>query len=289
MVVDRSSPLIKALFDWIEREPSIRSAVLFGSHARSAFHAASADRWSDIDLHLIVDNPLKIQNIKWLAVLPGMSLILKVSRAATGGVIKLSLLFANGEADLVLVPTRKMQFSRLITSTGLQHKFPLIESSLNSFATVMSGGYKFIKGERQWAPFYARVVARMPGFRISDEQACRMAEDFLYEVFWIKKKLKRGEFIAAQRALHRSLIETNIILIHELRLRKGLTTFQQARRVEMLLSQPELQTISVSSKLNAEDLGQSLYVTLNGLNWLMSELVPQWSIAQNVSAILRTD
>lgn len=286
MVDEQVPKLLCILARWLESEASIRSAVLFGSHARPRLHPAAADPWSDIDLHLITDDPQGILAMDWPARLPELEIELTVARAATGGVSKLSLLTTIGEADLVLVPTRRMRLANLITQLGLQRMFPHLDGALNSFATVMSGGYRFLKGESSWGKFYANTVARQPGFRISDRQARRMAEDYLYDLLWIIKKLKRGELVAAQRTFHRSLLETNIALLHELRLRQGRTTFQQARRVEKLLSPEELQTVAVNASLDGESLRRALKINLEGLKSLMGQLTPTWKIPERVSHLL---
>lgn len=286
-MVNGSDPqLLTALIAWISHEDSVRSAVLFGSQARDRLHAAAADSLSDIDLHLITDDPIKIMSSDWTTVLPNMALILKVSRAATGGVNKLSLLFSEGEADLVLVPTSRMRLAKTLTKIGLQHKFPRIESALNSFATVMSGGYRFIKGEKDWGSFYARVVKVQPGFRLSDTEVIRIAEDYVYDLLWVIKKLKRGELVAAQRTIHRALLETNIVLLHELRVRQGRVTFQQARRAELLLPPSELEAVTVNSGLDRATLLVAARRNFEGLRLLMGQLIPSWNPPETVSLII---
>jgi hypothetical protein len=286
MVSHHPPTLLASLSHWINQENAIRSAVLFGSHARPQTHTAAADALSDIDLHLVVDSPKKILTLDWRSTLPGLTLDFKVARSASGGVAKLSLSFTNGEADLVLVPTYRMRTAHFLTTLRIQRKFGQIDSALNALATVISGGYRFLKGEDRWGHFYRTIVENQPGFRVSDSQAHRMAEDYIYDMLWVMKKLKRGELIAAQRILHRSLLETNVILLHELRIRQGKITFQQARRVELLLSPIEINAIRVSSPLETTSLRQAVRQSFDGLQLIMRGLVPEWKITDRVAHLI---
>jgi predicted nucleotidyltransferase len=286
MVSHHPSTLLASLTHWINQEKAIRSAVLFGSHVRPQTHTAAADALSDIDLHLVVDSPKKILTLDWGSTFPELTLNLKFDRSATGGVAKLSLSFSNGEADLVLVPTYRMRTAHFFMRLRIQKRFSKLDSALNALATVMSGGYQFLKGEDKWGQFFRTIVENQPGFRVSDSQAHRMAEDYIYDMLWVMKKLKRGELIAAQRILHRSLLETNVTLLHELRIRQGKLTFQQARRVELLLSPIELNAIRVNSPLESTSLRQAVRQSFDGLQLIMRGLVPDWKITDRVALLI---
>lgn len=278
MVSSDSGALLLALSRWMENCAAVHSAVLFGSHARSPCAVASADEWSDIDFHLIVDDNVDIAAIDWDRELPGFGFIVAVPRTATGGVRKVTLVFILGEADLIIVPRRKMQLAQWGMRMRLHNRWPMLADALNAMATIMSGGYRFVKGEQAWAGFYRTVVTQMPGVRISDLEAIRLAHVFLCDLLWTKQKLRRGELIAAQRMLHRSLVETNVVLLHELRLRLGLPTFQQARRLEQLAGVHELEYVRFSAALDAVELARGADKCLSGLTSLMHQLVPAWRI-----------
>jgi hypothetical protein len=63
---------------------------------------------------------------------------------------------------------------------------------------------------------------------------CLLAEAFVCDYVFTRRKVQRGELCAAQRWLHHQLAETNFRLLHELRLRCGKTSFPDARRLEQL-------------------------------------------------------
>jgi hypothetical protein len=161
-----------------------------------------------------------------------------------------------------------------------------VKDSLNNLSTIMRGGYRLLKGERSWGPFYARVVSELPGFRLGDEEVRAMADSFLCDLHWVLQKLQRGELVAAQRILHRSLLETNIVLQHEARCRARAATFQQARRVEKLLSSEKLRTVQVSARLEYGELVRAAWTALAGLEIIMRELAPEWRITPEVVTLL---
>lgn len=261
---------------WIERENSIKSAVLFGSHARCAGHVASADELSDIDLHLVVKPRRALEAVDWAAVFKGFNLLMVTNRTAIGGARKLTLTAREGQIDLVVIWLPLMQIARLGVAIGWHKRNGLLANALNNMATIMSGGYLFIKGEQEWGSFYARVVNEMPGVRISDVEAAVMANHFICDFLHFQKRVRRGEHIAAQRMLHLTLAEKNISLLHELRLRRGQLTFQQARRLELLSNTAELDVVRVNACLSEKDLFDAGAKLVAGLLALMEALVPDW-------------
>lgn len=278
MVVSPKGDLLVALTAWLQAERSVRAAVLFGSHARPPGSFAAADNWSDIDLHLVTNARERIIRTDWAKEIPGGHFCLQVLRPATGGVSKLTVLFDEGEADLVLVPPTFLRLAGLAMKLRFYHKVPMIREGLNSFSTIMRGGYKFLKGEKEWGWIYREVVSSMPGYRIVDAEIRKLADVFLCDLLWVLKKIERGEYVAAQRILHRVLHESNVLLLHELRTRQNLPTFQQARRAEQLLSLDELRIVQCSARLEHDDLHKAAWRAFDGLKKLMLQLVPAWQV-----------
>jgi hypothetical protein len=169
---------------------------------------------------------------------------------------------------------------------GLHRRVGFVADALNTFATIMSGGYRFLKGERTWGAVYARVVAEMPGVRICDDDTRRLADSFLCDLLWVFQKLERGELVAAQRILHRALHETNVVLLHELRIRRVEITYQQARRVEQLAAPTQLATVQVSARLNKLEIAAAAWQARQGLDTLMRELTPDWRATARMQALL---
>lgn len=287
MVGAKERSLLAAVTAWIGVEKAVEAAVLFGSQARSASDPAGADGWSDVDLHVVTSDGPAIERIDWARALPDFHFCLRVVRPATGGVRKLTVLFQEGELDLVLVPAAELkQVRRALRATRRENLPPPLLAALNSMATIMQGGYRFLKGAAHWEKFYAAVVRELPGFRIADAEARHLADVFLCEFLWVLQKLRRGELVAAQRILHRSLVETNIVLLHEARVRGTKWTYQQARRVERLVSAAELRCVQASARLERRELGKAAWHAFAGLKRLMAELVPGWGVPAGMRALL---
>ncbi len=253
MVNDDAQDLLPPFMAWSSGESAIVAVVLFGSRVRATF--GGADAWSDVDLQVVTTCPEVFATDRWTRSLTHRRLWAYAVRPASGGVTKVTAVFQPGhEIDVVVVPAGKMRAVRVAVALGLHRKLPVLAQGLNELATIMRGGHRVLKGGVGWEDFYARVVAEVRGTRLSDVEVLALAEEFFCDWHWIRKKIGRGEFVAAQRVLHRSLAETNFRLLHELRLRAGEKSFREARRVEQILSQEQLAGISVEARLESASL-----------------------------------
>jgi hypothetical protein len=275
-----SAGFLPAVVRWLESERAIKSAVLFGSSAGAGESVLGADIWSDIDLHVITSDPRRLSEVDWARVFPSARFCRQIVRPATGGVNKVTAIFANGQIELVLVPAAHFRLARLAMSLGLHRRIHRIRTALNEVHTCMQSGYRFLKGERNWGAFYSRIIAEMPGVRLTDDELRDIADVFLCELLWVLQKLERGEVSAAQFSLHRSLAETNFRLVRELRLRRGqpLRSFGLARHIETSLSENEKSWVQVNARLDREDLCRAAWNALEGFKGLMSEIVPDWQV-----------
>jgi hypothetical protein len=278
--------LLPAIAAWANLESTVESAVLFGSRARDPQSSAAADATSDVDLHIVASESKRIEMTDWSKALPGRNLCLRVVRPASGGVRKLTLILAPGEIDMVIVPSARLRLARIAMLVGLHRRVRFLNYALNELSTIMRTGYRFLKGERTWGCFYARVVAEMPGARVDDLEAQNLADVFLCDLLWVLQRLDRGELIATQRVLHRSLAETNFRLLHELRLRRGLASFREARRAERLLSGAELTLVQIDARIEAAELHQAAWQAFDGVVAIMREIVPGWKIPAEMYRLL---
>ncbi len=286
MVNSAHADLLASLERWLQSDSAVQAAVLFGSRVREQKNPAAADRWSDIDLHVITSAADRLEKMDWAQALPDQRLFLQAVRPASGGVRKVTLLLGNGEADLVVVPSVKLRLAALAMTLGLHRRVGFIGAALNNLSTIMGGGYRFLKGEKTWGRFYARVVSEMPGFRLNDDEVRRLADVALCDLLWVLQKLERGEWVAAQRILHRCALETNVVLLHELRMRRGEATFQQARRVEKLMPTEQLASLQISARLDPKELNVATWKILSGLKAVMAQMVPEWAVPSGVEALL---
>lgn len=288
---DSSPVFLSAIQSWLESTNAIQSAVLFGSSARlEKDSATAADGWSDFDLHLVTSSAKQLEHVRWVEALPSQKFRFQVVRPTTGGVRKATVLFETGQMDLVLVPAWQLKMARWALRIGIHQRVHLIQVGLNEVSTCVRSGYRFLKGKNEWGSFYARVATEMPGVRIADQEARNRADVFLCDLLWVLQKLQRGELSAAQHLLHRSLAETNFVLIRELRLRRGepLPSFGLGRRVEKLLPPRELAWVQVNARLEKNELRDATWRTMDGLISLMHELVPSWHIPVAMEDLFRS-
>ena len=150
---------------------------------------------------------------------------------------------------------------------------------MGEFALVMSFGHKVVKGGGSWERFYARAIKEVPLAHLTDENAISLADGAYVDAVSILSKLGRGEFVAAQRWLHRSVIETNFRLVNELRVRRKQATYPDGRRVEQLLSPAELADVRFEVKLTFAALREATVTGVTATRRLVTELtgyVPTW-------------
>jgi len=280
--------LLSSVTTWLESESSIKAAVLFGSSAREMNESAQLDQSSDIDLHVVTTDAQSLLDVEWERVLPNEKFYLQAVRSATGGVRKITVLFASGQVDLVLIPATQLKIARMAMRIGLHRRPGKLQTALNEIHASIRMGYKFIKGEAGWGNFYSRVMAEMTGVRLTNSDAASLAAAFLCEILWVLQKLERGELCAAQHSLHRSLAETNYRLIRELRLRRGqpLPSFGLARHFETLLTPEELGWVQINARLDHEELYRSTWRSLGTFKVLMASLDTGWLIPDPIGSML---
>mgnify|MGYP002641013099 FL=1 len=215
-----TTELLPATLAWLKRNEFVESAVLFGSAVRDQSKCDRRNYWSDLDLHVVATEPSALESVDWNSALPKKEFCLQVARPATGGVRKVTAVFASGQIDLVVV-------SSIALSKAAESLLPhdslcsiTFDVPLNEMATCLHSGYRFLKGKKKWGAFYARI-AKFPGVRISDFELHRMGNIFVCDLLWVLQKLDRGEIVAAQHVIHGKLVDANLRLWRELQLRRG--------------------------------------------------------------------
>jgi hypothetical protein len=279
-----SNRFVAAVEAWIERDPVIGSAVLFGSSAA----AAAADPWSDVDLHIGTEAPERLERVDWSRALPGEAFRFQVVRPGSAGIHKVTALFAAGQVDLVIAPFTRLRALERAVRQGRHRQPGPCRENLNEMHVCLQSGYRFLKGEGRWGEFYARVASELPGVRLSDPQVTRLAEGALVDLLWIFQKLDRGELRAAQHALHRQVGETLFRLLREWEIRRGAppSSFGLGRRVEQRLGVRQLRWVTLDARLDARQLRAAAWRAHTGLGELTRRLVPSWRVPRGAAALL---
>jgi len=287
------SPECDALYlsvrGWAIRSDYVKAAVLFGSSARrTRENEVSRLACSDIDIHLISTTQRRMSEVEWAKEMPEVEFCMAAVRPASGGVRKWTVVFASGQLDIVVVPNVMMLAANVGFRVGLHRRAGGLRTALNEMATCLHGGYEFLKGERRWGHFY-RDVSHLPGVRLSDSEVEGLANVAVCDVLWVLQKLSMGEAIAAQNVLHSRVLETNLRLWRELRIRRALplASFGLGRKVEEIVEAPHLAALSLSSLARVDDLEHATREVLSGLQMLTVELIPGWEIPPRMQQLLK--
>lgn len=247
------------LATWAAREPSVQALVLIGSRVRPADDRVwRADAHSDWDFQIITSQPQRFADAAWTSGLAGMEVRAYAARIARiGGLPKVNAIFAGAEADFVILPGGRLRLAKFLVALGAHRHSAWLRRGLQDLAVVIRPGWKFLKGAAAWEPFYQRVVAEVADPRLDAEAVRGLAEGFVCDSVWARRKLERGELLAVQRMLHRELAETNFRLLHELKLRRGERSFPEARRIECV-GGGAVESVSVDATLDATALRAAL-------------------------------
>jgi len=192
-----------------------------------------------------------------------------------------SAVLATGELDLVILPAQPLeQIGRLVLAGG-QPAEPEVRRALTDLATVLVGGYRILKGTKEFGGLYEWVTRELPPSRLGDDAVCRIAEGFVCDYVFTRRKVAQGELLTAQRWLHVHLAEANFKLLHELRLRRNEISFPDARRLERLDDQyyERVKVATMPDPLgllaaveHAASTHRTLVTALVGRQWIWPEL-----------------
>lgn len=261
---------------WAEKEPSVEALVQIGSRVRAKADAAcAADAFSDWDFQIVSSQPETFLGREWFgSVGMGEPLAYVARLGRLGSATKISVVARDGEIDLVVLPAVRLKQAKWLLRLGLATRLPAVRGALGGLAVVLRDGYRIVKGEAAWGDFFRRVAGEFPVPRLGDRDVTTLAEGFVCDFISTRKKIERGEFLAAQRWLHHQLAEVNFQLLHELRLRHGESTFPDARRLERLVA--NWHTVAVCALPTEESLRAATEKSAATLRELMTTLVPGW-------------
>lgn len=184
--MDHIEAFLAGVTRWGRARPDVRAVLLIGSRARTA---VPADRWSDVDLVLVVDDPRPyLADGGWLAAF-GRPLLTFVEGTAVGGFRERRVLFEDGvEADFAFLP------GAVAGSAAAPAPFPA------ELVDVLRRGFRVLVDK-------VRLAERLPtdgpdttaALPVPGEIA-ELSHDFWYHLLWAAKKLRRGEVWIAKQS-----------------------------------------------------------------------------------------
>jgi len=178
----RMDLIAAAIADWARDRADVRAAIVVGSQARVQ---APADRWSDLDALLFVDEPRRLaEDTSWVEEF-GVPVLTFLEPTAFGDRVERRVLYENGE-DV---------------------DFPLLEASgwrelaASPEATALvARGYRFLYDDLGMEGALELPAPDREGLP-SGAAFTELASDFWYHALWTAKKLRRGEVFIALECL----------------------------------------------------------------------------------------
>lgn len=262
------------LIAWAGGEPGVIGLVQIGSRVRGAGEPGAADVNSDWDFQLIVNQPEVFGSPEWLR---GTDLGPVCNYVARGGRLgssrKVSVVLEDGELDLILIPHAQLRGIQQEVREGRHVANPATLRALADLSLVLLGGYRILKGHDEIGGLYDFVARQFQPPRLADADVVELAAGFVADYVSLRRKLERGELLAAQRWLHHQLLETNFRLLHELRQRRRLATFPDARRIELTAEPAQIAAVRISAVLSKDSLRTAADASADACRSLVRELV----------------
>ncbi len=168
-----------AATDWARAREDVRALILVGSQARTD---VPADRWSDLDLIFLLEDPQPyLEDAAWVEEF-GVPVVTFLE-ATLDGHWERRVLYDTGEdVDFVLFPAAVLD--RLEESPGA--------------VELLGRGYRVLVDRIGLEPRLAQVAARPAAGRApTQRELTELASDFWYHALWTAKKLRRGEVFTA--------------------------------------------------------------------------------------------
>jgi aminoglycoside 6-adenylyltransferase len=244
----RMELLTAAVADWAAEREDVHAAVVVGSQGRSE---APADRWSDLDLFLVVDDPGPyVSDPAWVAEF-GEPVLTFVESTAVGELSERRVLYETGEeVDLPLVPVRALD---------------LLETE--EVAGTLARGYRVLVDDIGLEERLARAAALAPPAAAPTQaQLTELASDFWYHALWAAEKLRRGEVFVAKGCLDGYLKARLVTLLawHARAVDPSTDTWHDGRFLERWADPGALAALEHAyARYDLRDIARALWATVD--------------------------
>jgi aminoglycoside 6-adenylyltransferase len=247
-VVDNIESLLAAIEMWARRRHDIHAALVVGSQARAN---VPADQWSDIDIVLVVDDPMiYAADGSWLATF-GRPLLTFTEPTAVGGFIERRVLFDTGhDVDFALLPLDAAE------QIGADPEA----------AAVVGRGFRVLVDK-------ANLERRLPGGGAPVPPAPpdaavfgHLTQDFWYHALWTAKKLRCGEVWIAKQGCdcYLKTLLVRLLAWHTQAAHPQVDTWHGGRFLERWADRQALHDLrSAYASYDPDDVARALWATVN--------------------------
>jgi aminoglycoside 6-adenylyltransferase len=251
-----------AIADWAAERQDVHAAVVVGSQARSD---APADRWSDLDVFLVVDDPEPYLSAGGWVDEFGSPVLTFVEGTAVGDERERRVLYETGEdVDLAVVPVSALD-------------------RLEVAAELLARGYRVLVDEigleKRLAGVAAAAVA--PGLP-TQRELTELASDFWYHALWTAKKLRRGEVFIAVDCLDGYLKRRLVTLMawHARAVDRSVDTWHGGRFLERWADAGALSALEGAyARYDVRDVARALWETIDLWHGLEDETARRLRLA----------
>jgi aminoglycoside 6-adenylyltransferase len=250
--------------DWARERDDVRAAIVVGSQARAD---APADRWSDLDIVLLVDDPQGLAaDPSWVGAF-GSPVLTFLEETAFGDRVERRVLYETGE-DVDFPLLEASAWRELATSTQ---------------ARIMLGrGYRVLYDELGVQPVLEELSPPEEPWPPSAAALEERASDFWYHALWTARKLRRGEVFTAIDCLDGYLKARLVTLLgwHARALDASVDTWHGGRFLERWADPGALAALERAyAHYDLRDVARALWETIDLFQGLAEETSSRLGLA----------
>ena len=264
----RMDLIAAAIADWALPRDDVKAAVVVGSQTRSE---TRADRWSDLDVILLVDDPEPYASDEtWVAEF-GRPVLTFLEPTAVSDQRERRVLYEDGEdVDLPLIPVAALE--RIDRSEDVPW--------------LLARGYRVLVDKIGLSERLREVAATaaLPE-PPTQRELTELASDFWYHALWSAKKLRRGEVFVAKECIDAYLKARLVTLMgwHARSLDPSLDTWHGGRFLERWADPGALAALeSAYARYDVRDVARALWATIDLWQGLEEETARRLGLAVEI-------
>ena len=256
--------LVAAVADWAASRDDVKAAVLVGSQARADL---PADRWSDLDLLLVVDDPAPfLEDATWVATF-GEPTLTFLEPTSVGGRVERRVLYSDGQdVDFAIVST--VDLPQLVADP--------------TAAGIVRRGYRSLYDAVGFGDLAAAIPDPPPPTTPTRHDLTELASDFWYHALWTARKLRRGEVFTAIECLNGYMKSRLVTLMgwHARAVDPEVDTWHSGRFLERWGDPGALVALETAYALySVRDVARALWETIDLFQGLEEETAQRLGLA----------